>query len=263
MAFFKSFNTLNLFYHKNGILVDNPASINFGEMSYADFIVVETSYGRGNQNCGENRDRNYPEKVEVYGAQTLPEQDSDGGWILLTSESECRTSFIDVAEATTNGLDFIEYVKFVDVTDPAHFNSSADGFDVDGVIICPEEVATAITGEGRATGGSLVNAREAPANDQYSQQFFNRAPNEVIPPVLQKSVSIYPNPVTDGKVAFDIRESWENAEVVVYSLSGQLIAQDLINFQQPILNVEYLKEGIYFVKVSVNGNQHTLKLDLK
>ncbi len=277
-------------FNKNGIEVDNPNSINFGETSYADFLIVETSYGRSNQNCGVNRDRNYPEKVLVYGAQELSTgddgpDDPGGGpgsgpgigpgsgpgdpvtppdpgsgdeeteWVLLSaSEGECRTSFIDVSPAIEAGLDYVKYVRLVDVSDPSRFPSSADGYDVDGLIICPDEVIAAITGEGRG-GNSLVNARQKSA---FDPTFFNFAPNEIAQDLVEATM-IYPNPAVGASTNLHIAGVWEEAEVLIFSLSGQLISMEQIYAQKPEININHLKSGNYFAQIMVNGNTHSLK----
>ncbi|MBV6644125.1 MAG: T9SS type A sorting domain-containing protein [Cyclobacteriaceae bacterium] len=233
--------------NKNGIYVDNPNSINFGEKSYADLVIVETSYGRMNQNCGPDQDENYPEKIRVFGKQSL----LDEVWVELAS-SECRTSFIDVAPAIDEGLDFVQYIRIVDITDPARHNQFADGYDVDGVIICPDEVVAAITGEGRSGSNtnSLVNARTEESQFELNHEFINKAPNEVLPMEIQ--MSIYPNPVVD-RLNFMIGESWNEAAVNVLNVSGQLVLNGNISTYDPGLNIETLKTGTYIVQLHLNG----------
>ena len=78
-----------------------------------DIEVVETSYG----NPGESA---YPETAEVYASQNGTD------WTFLAT--------IILDEMVDLGpLPWAKYIKIVDISDPADFSGSADGFDVDGV----------------------------------------------------------------------------------------------------------------------------------
>ncbi len=243
-------------HNKNGILVDNPNSINFGETSYADLVIVETSYGKMEKNCGPDRDENYPEKILVYGVQDL-----DDKWVLLSDPSgECRTSFIDVEAATTgeSPMDYIKYLKLVDVTEAKYFNSSADGYDVDGIIICPADVSAAITGSGR---NSLTNAR-GEDNVVLNHGFINIAPNEV---GAEFEVSVYPNPImTNNDFEVRLLGDWDTASYELIDLAGRKLSNGFVDIENSIINVSDLSNGIYILKVAISSNvSQTVKIRIE
>ncbi|MFC1649189.1 TasA family protein [Patescibacteria group bacterium] len=78
-----------------------------------DLRVVETSFG--SPSCG-----NYPEHARVYASQN--------GSVWTDLGNTCLDGEFDLGE-----LEWAQFVKIVDTSDPASFNGSADGYDVDGV----------------------------------------------------------------------------------------------------------------------------------
>ncbi len=243
-------------FNKNGVYVDNEKSINYGEKSMADIVIVETSYGRRQSNCGPERNKNYPERIDVYGKQSL----EDPEWILL-SEGECRSSFIDVAPAMEAGLDYVKYLKLVDITNPQYFPSSADGFDVDGIIICPGEVVAAITGEGR-DGSPIANARTLNEGEAYSEDFFNKAPNEVYQNGAGR-VSIYPNPVVSNNIKLTVDGEWEIAQYDIVDINGRILSAGQVERLNPTITMNSLNSGLYVLRVKVGGQQQAIKFTVK
>lgn len=243
-------------FNKNGVYVDNEKSINYGEKSMADIVIVETSYGRRQSNCGPDRNQNYPERIDVYGKQSL--EDSD--WILL-AEGECRSSFIDVAPAIAAGLDFVKYLKLVDVTNPQYFPGNADGFDVDGIIICPGEVVAAITGEGR-DGSPIANGRTLNEGEAYSEDFFNKAPNEVYQNVFEL-VSIYPNPVVTNELRLSIESDWDIAQYEIIDINGRIMNFGQVERFNPTITMNSMTNGLYVLKVKVAGQEQAIKFTIK
>ena len=241
-------------HNKNGIKVKNPKSINYGALDMADMVIVETSYGRSQSNCGPDQNRNYPERIMVYGKQSL----TDSSWVLLTATPECRSSFIDVAPAVAAGLAYVKYIKIVDVTNPRYFPGNADGFDVDGVIICPDDVAAAITGEGRANGnGAIANARVS-SNPAYDGDFFNREPNEA--GSLNSMLTLFPNPASNGTLRIATEGIWSSAEVIMTDLMGRAVLSTLVERNNPVVNVSDLANGTYIVTVNIEGTVSKAKV---
>lgn len=236
-------------FNRSGINVGNTNSIDFGSQSLADLIIVETTYGYGVFNCGLDKDDNYPEKVRVFGKQDL----GDSLWIELGStEGECRTSLIDVAPAMMAGLAYVKYLKLVDVTDASLHVLDADGYDVDGVIICPDEVTAAISGVGRS---AVVNARQTRSN-VLDKNFFNREPNE---PLKEASlVRLYPNP-TNAELNFLFAND-EVHQVQILDVAGVIIA----NFEVlsgDTYDVSRFNTGVYLVSVSNSTRRVNLKFE--
>ena len=87
-----------------------------GDGPGADLEIVETSFD--NRTCGNNSER-----ALIYGSQ-------DGSLWKLIGESCVDTKL----NLSGTGLNWIEYVKIVDITDAASFGGSSDAFDVDGVV---------------------------------------------------------------------------------------------------------------------------------
>lgn len=245
-------------FNKNGVYVDNEKSINYGDKSMADIVIVETSYGRRQSNCGPDRNKNYPEKLLVYGKQTL----DDPEWIMLSDpEGECRSSFIDVAPAIAAGMDYVKYLKLVDVTDPRYFVGNSDGFDVDGIIICPGEVVAAITGEGR-DGSAIANARSLNENAAYSEDFFNKAPNEVYQNG-DNMVSIYPNPVVTNTLRINVNKEWDTALYEIVDINGRIMSVGQVDRLNPVITMSSINNGLYVLQVKVAGQQQSIKFTVK
>lgn len=244
-------------YNKNGVYVDNENSINYGEKSMADIVIVETSYGKRQQNCGPDRNKNYPEKMLVYGKQSL----DDPEWILLSNpEGECRSSFIDVAPAMAAGLEFVQYLKIEDVSDPQFFPNSADGYDVDGVIICPGEVVAAITGAGR-DGMPIANARTLGEDMAFDWDFFNKEPNEAGERL--NMINVYPNPIITDEIQLSIDRDWESAGFDILDISGRLLMQGQVGRNAPTIDINGLSNGIYILNISVGTEQESIKIKVR
>ncbi|TAF66686.1 MAG: DUF11 domain-containing protein [Cytophagales bacterium] len=101
-----------------------------------DLRVVETSYG--NPTCAK-----YPEHAEVFASQ-------DGvNWVSLGSQ--CLDSEYDLGS-----LEWAQYVKVVDKSNPKSFGNDGDGYDVDGVVCLngSKPVPTATADCDEVVGGS-------------------------------------------------------------------------------------------------------------
>jgi len=82
--------------------------------------IYETTYGYNNCNT-------YPEKAEVYVSK------NNLNYFLLGVTCLNSNTIFDVKQS---GLDTIQYVKIVDISDPSkfsHFNFVSDGYDLDGI----------------------------------------------------------------------------------------------------------------------------------
>ena len=85
--------------------------------------------------------------------------------------------------------------------------------------------------------------------------------NEVVNPMT--NIAVRPNPVQDV-MNLEINASQaSNANVTIYNITGQVVAEQNISVSTGInsrsINVENLNSGIYFVTVSANGFQETMK----
>jgi len=95
-----------------------------------DIYVVETSFG--NPACAR-----YPEKIRAYASQ------DNCNWVYLGEG--CQNTYFDL-----QGLNWAQYVKIVDITNPASFSGIVDGYDLDGIVCLHGEelnpVPTALVG---------------------------------------------------------------------------------------------------------------------
>ena len=243
-------------HNKNGVPVGNSNSIdnvNGDGYSKADFIIVETSFGKANANCGVDQSNNYPERVLVYGRESLTDD-----WVLLTQTPVCRTSFIDIGPAVESGaLSYVKYVKLVDQTDPNRHGGGADGYDVDGIIFCPDLVIGAITGEGRS---ALVDARKG-GDDKNLYQFNFEHQNTLKDGDLSGSLEIntYPNP-TNSLVSIDVNSTThENISLSIFDNTGSLIFEKE-DFDEIHTSFDFSKfaKGMYIIRVQ-NGTEQKVK----
>ncbi|WP_027000087.1 DUF4114 domain-containing protein [Eisenibacter elegans] len=79
-----------------------------------DILVVETSFGA--PTCNK-----YPEKVEAFASQD--------GQNFVSLGIGCLDSEFDLGD-----LEWAQYIKLVDVSNPADFRGEVDGYDLDGVV---------------------------------------------------------------------------------------------------------------------------------
>ncbi len=101
-----------------------------------DLKIVETSFGNVTP-------RGYPERAEVSVSQ-------NGIDFVPVGVASVKETLFDIS---STGLSCINFVRLVDISDPARFSHTADGFDVDGIScaqlppapvdpFCTNEVAT-------------------------------------------------------------------------------------------------------------------------
>ncbi len=196
-------------HNKNGVRATHTNTALGKEISFADLVVVETSFGRALETCGINQDENYPERARFYGTESL-----DKEWVLLGED--CRTTFVDVAPAIAAGHRFVKYLKIEDVSDVSYFVNSAEGYDVDGIILCPEAVIAAISGgNGR---NPLLDARTENIA-RLDGAFLNQAPNEI----GEYSVQLYPNPTNDKAFLNVILPESKDVTVQIFDITGKMV----------------------------------------
>lgn len=203
-----------------------------------DFILVETSFGRADQKCFAGGNTfNYPETAVI--------EVSDGTTWRSLPDSYCRTSFIDISSVIDSTFLYVTHIRVKDFSNKEYFESNADGFDVDGLIICPAAVQLAFTEytNSRAAGSSL-----------WDGAFFNRAPNEALDEA--SAIRVYPNP-TVKQISIEFFSDQEtNVPVEVISAVGTVQANNHHQLTKGwnVLteDVAKLSPGVYLIKV---GNQ--------
>ena len=88
--------------------------------------------------------------------------------------------------------------------------------------------------------------------------------NEAVNPMT--SVSVYPNPVTDGNATFEINASQASEmNIAIYNITGQKVMEKTVNatlgYSQ--VSLSNLNSGIYFATVKANGFENTVKFVVK
>ena len=134
-----------------------------------DLYVVETSFGTsGNQNCAR-----FPEKIRAYASQ------DNCNWVYLGEG--CQNTYFDLHD-----LNWAQYVKIVDITNPESFQGLVDGYDLDGVVCLHGEemnpVPTALVGGSAQTvenyaPGTRRNGSTIPADRSIATNALGAAQN--------------------------------------------------------------------------------------
>ncbi|MGQ7946205.1 T9SS type A sorting domain-containing protein [Flavobacterium sp. WC2509] len=81
-------------------------------------------------------------------------------------------------------------------------------------------------------------------------------------PKIQEDVSIeglslYPNPVTSGKVYITSKKDSEK-EIIIFNVLGKKVLQNIINTRE--LNISNLSPGVYIIKITEEGATSSRKL---
>ena len=187
-----------------------------------DVTIVETSYG--NPTCN-----NYPETARL-------EISLDNiNWFAIEDEA-CLDESIDVSSA---GLAYFSYLRITDAsaTSSTRFPGSADGFDVDAVIV-------------DQPGCSAPAARFA---DNTS------TPDEVT------EITIAPNPFnSELSVNLTTSSTDEKFEITVVNTVGQTVSIETVtvnanNSSRYMINGSDLKAGTYLISVRSSNSNQTLR----
>jgi len=209
-----------------------------------DFILVETSFGRADEKCFKGGNAfSYPETAVI--------EVSDGKTWRSLPDSYCRTSFIDISPVIDNTFQSVKLIRIKDFSNKEYFEKNADGFDVDGLIVCPNAVKQGFTAytNGRVGGGP---------GPQWDATFFNHAPNDAADEV-RESISINPNP-TNGNVAnlHYYAEKQRSVVINLYSTDGKIVLSKSVNANVWSnvyeMDISTLNQGLYIVRlVSEHG----------
>lgn len=197
-----------------------------------DLMLVETSYG--NPSCN-----NYPETARL-------EVSLDNiNWTMLT-ESYCLDQAIDMAGS---GATMFHYLRISDASamSSSRFPGSADGFDVDGVVVTQPGCTS--------TPAARLAAELGNDNTQIADEVAE--------------VSVFPNPFTETQsIKLSTSNTDETFEVSIINTLGQVVSSEVIEVASSstvnhMLPVAALAKGSYLISIrSANTNHivHTVKL---
>ncbi|MGB3180045.1 MAG: S8 family serine peptidase [Cyclobacteriaceae bacterium] len=181
-----------------------------------DLRVVESTF------FGNTCD-NYPETANVYA-----KGDAEDAYVLLGEV--CHDGDVDLANG---GLEWAQYIKIVDTTDPNGRirSGNADGYDVDGIFCLP--------GSGDAMRVGVDALEELP----------NMAPNEEGFSINE----IFPNPF-EGELSLNIvSDADRNLPVKMFDMKGTLVLETefkLITGQQSYsIEADNLPGGMYLLRL--------------
>jgi hypothetical protein len=74
-------------------------------------------------------------------------------------------------------------------------------------------------------------------------------------------LDLVPNP-SSGKVTLKFNQHVHEAQVAVFALTGQLVAEFHVQGTQSTINLSNVHDGVYLVKIRINQSEHTSKLIL-
>ena len=102
--------------------------------------------------------------------------------------------------------------------------------------------------------GSITNG----SNHSETTSVNNKEITDLENTTSETSVTIYPNP-TFEKVSIKVSNSNEIVELTICDLMGKAMFQGNYSTNSITLNLEFLKEGVYFVKIKLFDNSYTTK----
>jgi len=221
-----------------------------------DLILVETSFGRADQMCYNSGERNYPEMA------FLEVSEDNNTWYSLPN-AYCRTSFVDISPAVEEGLAYVRYLRITDASNKSWLGGNADGYDVDGIITCREEVLAAFD--------RLTNARTlANGNTElgefmaFDPAFFNKTPNEEVP----FAVKMFPNPVRDQQLHLEYSsENSGNGVLRIVDIMGKTLLEKAISLQPGLnrmeVDVAALPIGHYVLQLQLSQGERVVEKVIK
>ena len=193
----------------------------FDNAATNDIRLVETSFG--NPSCAS-----YSEKVMVEGSL-------DGiNWITLTNEDICLDGEIDI-----NNAGVIQYVRLTDRSASTKFSGTADGYDVDGLVVIND---------------CATNATPARIFDNTTTA------NEVA------SADVFPNPFNEStNVEITTGDLDNSVTIRVVNFLGQQVYVETLNVASSsvvrhTIAMNEFSKGVYFLTVETNTTKETVKL---
>ncbi len=75
-----------------------------------------------------------------------------------------------------------------------------------------------------------------------------------------EGLSLYPNPVTNGKVYITTKNDFDK-EIIIFDVLGKKVLQTILSSKE--LNVSNLSSGVYIIKINEREDSATRKLILR
>ena len=212
-----------------------------------DIIMVETSHGRSLRGCISEGRQFFPEQAFV-------EVSDDGETWYGLPNSYCRTSFLDIKPAVDRGMPYALFIRITDGSDRSQFFEWADGYDLDGLITCREEVLSAKE--------RLLDARTASSAPMFDENFYNRLPD-----FEDLSLQLYPNPVQEEgiNIHFQSQESG-TSNIAIYNTMGLEVFRNSSAIDLGVIHHRLdlsLDPGIYFLRLRTGSFDRTERFIVK
>jgi hypothetical protein len=211
----------------------------------ADLMVVETTWGWAHRPCYDGKGAGTLETMMLHVSANGEE------WVQVPGNF-CRNVKVDISPVVGEGegmLPYVRYIKITDTSNPADFNRSGNGYDVDGIIICRELF------EDMPTNSRI-------AGKGFDPNFFYEALEDE--EALPEPLSYYPNPVKDVLTIRTGDFADESLQVEVYSLAGVLLYKAEHSAETGTgelqVDLQQLRQGVYVLRLQGEHQQQTLKI---
>ena len=205
-----------------------------------DLFVYETTFNDGPLRTCDN----YPEIAEFYGSNdnvtfTLLSADpSSNEPVSLPAGRLCRDGSLDfVNMPLSGGVRTIRFLRIIDKStrSSSRFPGAADGYDVDGVIAYPCQLAS---------GGKFAEMGQNNVPDEDGSVFF---------------FGIYPNPATET-ITLNIETASvdQNYVINIFDMTGRKVQSESLNAASNTevnhnMGIQGLPAGVYTISVEANG----------
>jgi hypothetical protein len=183
-----------------------------------DLRIFETSFN--SPSCAS-----YPEHAEVYVSSDFL------SWHL--AGTVCQDGEVDIAP-----LDFIMYVKIVDVSDPAGFSAVVDAYDLDGI-----QCISNFGGPARLAAGSYDRSVTFEGGD----------------------ITAYPNPMDEQvSIHFEGFEAGTKVTVEIFDAVGRVVSSENMSVSSDemtkVINASFLNAGVYTLRVTGDDIFHSQQI---
>jgi hypothetical protein len=207
----------------------------------ADLWVVETSFGA--PDC-----QTYPETAFFEG--------SLDGTAWYPMGQVCLDGNLDIGD----GVYAIQYVRISERSPMSQFPNSADGYDLDGILVLNENCQPTSNPSGNVNPISEKLKTNSVTTNRIAFYDNNEIPDEIA------EIKVGPNPFQDSfKLYYETGNLKEKVQVDIYNYVGQMVHQQALNIPKNTLsiqeiNAEHLPRGVYILSVESAGQKQSLKL---
>ena len=206
-----------------------------------DLWVVETSFGA--PDC-----QTYPEAAYFEG--------SLNGLTWYPMGTVCLDGTIDIGD----GVYAIQYVRISDRSPMGQFPNSADGFDLDGILVLNDNCQLVGNLIGNVNPNSTKHLTNSITPNRIAFYDNNEIPDEIA------EMKVGPNPFQNTfKLYYETGTMNEKIEVNIYNYVGQLVYKQSLQIpkntiSEQDINAEHLPKGVYFLSVESAGQKQSLKI---